>query len=166
MKQVYNLAGLMRKLNVNSFSELQELGYDVRSYLERREQELADELEAVRYGLQELDARDEELARLRTQSEINQENVRPYGRSAGFTYFRPPCPNPRASSNNDDDDIPFSSPNASSNDDEDDDIPVRSPRVSSRKYDSHDDADTDLPSNFGFDPSGSYSDPDYIYIGT
>lgn len=45
MKQVYNLAGLMRKLKVDSFSELQEHGYDVRSYLEQREQELADELE-------------------------------------------------------------------------------------------------------------------------
>ena len=78
MKQVYNLAGLMRKLKVDSFSELQERGYDVRSYLEQREQELADELEAIRQGLQELDTRDEEIARDRTQSELNDEFDTPF----------------------------------------------------------------------------------------
>ena len=151
MKQVYNLAGLMRKLKVDSFSELQERGYDVRGYLERREQELANELESVRHGLQELDARDEELARSQTQSELNEAYDNPFGRlpPAYPLNDRPPYPQQRASSDNDNEDTPFSSP-----------------RVSSRKYDFHDDDDTDLPSNFGFDPSGSYRDSDYVYIGT
>lgn len=150
MKPVYNLAGLMRKLNVDSFSELQERGYDVRSYLEQREQELSDELEAIRHGLQELDARDEELERSRTQSELNEEYNNPYRRISPYpTNASSPYPQQRAYSNNDDDDIPFSSP-----------------RASSRKDNSYDGDDTDLPSNFGFDPSGIDSDSDYIYIGT
>ena len=120
MKQVYNLAGLMRKLKVDSFSELQERGYDVRSYLERRKQELydvqsylerrkqelTDELEAIIYGLQELDERDKEIARSQTQSELNEEFDNPYGGSTVYPYTR-------ASSDDDDEDTPFSSPHAS-----------------------------------------------------
>ena len=167
----------MRKLKVDSFSELQEHGYDVRSYLEQREQELADELEAIRQGLQELDSRDEELARARTQNELNDEfdtpfssasanpsnvmspypqrissngteNVTPYGRAPAYPVW-PPYPQPDASSNGADEDTPFSSP-----------------RASRRKYESYNDDDTDLPSNFGFDSMRSYSDPGYVYIGT
>ena len=172
MKQVYNLAGLMRKLKVDSFSELQERGYDVRSYLERRKQELydvqsylerrkqelTDELEAIIYGLQELDERDKEIARSQTQSELNEEFDNPYGGSTVYPYTR-------ASSDDDDEDTPFSSPHASS-DDDDEDTPFSSPQVSSRKYDFNNHAATGLPSNFGFNPRGIYSNPDYIYIGT
>ena len=196
MKQVYNLAGLMRKLKVDSFSELQEHGYDVRSYLELREQELADELEAIRQGLQELDSRDEELARARTQNELNDEfdtpfssasanpsnvmspypqrissngteNVAPYGSAPAYPVW-PPYPQPDASSNGADEDTHFSSSLSSNNDDDEDDedTPFSSPRTSRRKYESYNDDDTDLPSNFGFDSMRVYSDPDYVYIGT
>ena len=188
MKQVYNLAGLMRKLKVDSFSELQERGYDVRSYLERRKQELydvqsylerrkqelTDELEAIIYGLQELDERDKEIARSQTQSELNEEFDNPYGGSTVYPYTRAssddddedtPFSSPHASSDDDDEDTPFSSPHASS-DDDDEDTPFSSPQVSSRKYDFNNHAATGLPSNFGFNPRGIYSNPDYIYIGT
>ena len=156
MKPIYNLAGLMRKLNVDSFSELQERGFDVRGYLERREQELTDELKTVKYGLQELDARDEELAMKRKQSKLNEENDSQLSRaSVKSSSVLSPYSQQRASSNSDNDGTPFSLPRDN-----------KLKRTANKKYYSHNNADTDLPSNYGFDPQGFLRDPDYIYIGT
>lgn len=43
-KYIYDLEGLMKQLDVDSITELKDLGYDVDEYLSRRKAELSDEM--------------------------------------------------------------------------------------------------------------------------
>ncbi len=43
-KYIYDLEGLMKQHDVDSITELKDLGYDVEEYLSRRKAELSDEM--------------------------------------------------------------------------------------------------------------------------
>ncbi len=46
-KYIYDLEGLMKQHDVDSITELKDLGYDVDEYLSRRKAELSDEMERL-----------------------------------------------------------------------------------------------------------------------
>ena len=146
MKQIYDLAGLMRKLNVYSFGELQDLGFDVRGYLERQEKNLAEELEAIRYGIQELDAWDEKLEH--TPQDMDDERYVPYDNYDSYA---------------DSDDLAEASSQA--NDHDDNAVDAESNDNDAEDEDEDEDEDDDLPSYFTFD-SALIGKSNYIYIGT